>query len=195
MKRRALLEITGCTIKAFETYSSRGFLPFSIRDSRWSDYSIEDAFALKVLTDAAAVTDLATASTFARGALKALHPLNPFAYMGDDEVWIALINYEDPEGTEGGTGSVVVAGRWRDIDAQARARLECVGPTAKLTSVLALSATRTARDVLQEARDFDLPEAEVPPIPEDVSGYPEWFVENELARRAVLFERDEGGDA
>ena len=66
MKRKALLAITGCTAKAFETYSARGFLPFGIQDARWSEYTLEDAFLLRLLMDAASGTDQDSAALLAR---------------------------------------------------------------------------------------------------------------------------------
>ena len=97
MKRKALLTITGCTPKAFETYSFRDFLPFVIEDRNWSNYTIHNAFSLKVLMNAAESTDLSSAAVLAAGALDALHPINPFAYAGDEDLHVALIRYDWPE--------------------------------------------------------------------------------------------------
>ncbi len=66
MKRQELLRITGCTVKAFETYAYRGFLPFLIKDSRWSDYSLLDACLLRVLMEAQKATSTANAAMLAR---------------------------------------------------------------------------------------------------------------------------------
>lgn len=186
MKRKALLAVTGCTVKAFETYAYRDFLPFAIADARWSDYTLENAFALKVLMEAAAVTDVASASIFAGGVLDALRPLDPFSYMGDEEIWLALIRYDWRDAPEDWTNTEVVAGRWRDIDDKCRALIADTVPGAKVTSIIALSATKIADSILREARDLGLPEAEVRPVPEDLTGYPEWFKESEGERRDLL---------
>lgn len=186
MKRKALLIITGCTSKAFETYSFRDFLPFAIEERNWSDYSIFNAFSLKVLTDAAENTDLASASVLAKGALNALRPFNPFAYHGDENLWVALIRYEWPDAPEGWDCRHVVAGRWRDIETEAQKLTSEIAPGARVTGILSLSATKIAHQLLNEARDLGIPEGEVHGVPEDLEGYPEWFKVEETARRDLL---------
>lgn len=187
MKRKALLTITGCTSKAFETYSFRGFLPFGIEDQNWSDYSIENAFSLKVLLDAAETTNLASASVLARAALDAMAPVDPFAFAGDEELWVALISYEWPEAPEGWDCRHVVAGRWCDVEGAARRLVTENAPGARVTGILSLSATEIAKSVLKEARDLGLPEGAVHGVPDDLTGYPDWFKAAELARRELLF--------
>lgn len=186
MKRKALLAITGCTPKAFETYSFRGFLPFVIEDRNWSNYTIYNAFSLKVLLDAAASTDLDSAAVLAKGALDALHPINPFAYSGEEDVHVALIRYDWPEAPEDWDCRTVVAGRWGDIEDKARKFVAELAPRAHVISVMAISATKIARSLLAEARDFGMPEGEVHQVPEDLTGYPEWFQKAETSRRAML---------
>lgn len=186
MKRKALLAITGCTPKTFETLSFRGFLPFAIEDYRWSDYTIDNAFQLKVLLDAAQGTDLGTAGYLAAQALSNLHPIDPFSFTGDEEMWLGLARFEWDEAPEGWRKLCVVAGRWCDIVPMAKARIADNDPSAKLTSLLTLSATRIARDLLDEARDYGLPEGEVRSLPENLFGYPEWFQEAEAKRRIML---------
>ncbi|RLL65269.1 hypothetical protein [Paenirhodobacter hankyongi] len=193
MKRKALLAVTGCTPKAFEMYSARGFLPFIIEERNWSDYTIGNAFQLQALLDAADGTDLAGASTLAKQAIDKLYPLSPFAYTGDEELFIALVRYDWDDAPEDWTCTYVLAGRWQDIKDQLEKLPEMIDPTIRVRSVLTLSATKIAHKVLREARDFGLPEGEVHSVPEDLTGYPEWFKKAETARRALLngWDRDE----
>lgn len=186
MKRKALLTITNCSAKAFETYSFRDFLPFVIQDRNWSDYTIGNAFSLKVLMDAAENTDLSSAAVLAKAALDALHPINPFAYTGGQELWVALIRYDWPDGIEGWDSRHVVAGRWSDIEAEARNLVTEKAPGARVTGILSVSATKIAELLLNEANDLGLPEGEVQGVPEDLTGYPEWFKADELARRDLF---------
>jgi hypothetical protein len=186
MKRKALLTITGCPTKAFETYSFRGFLPFTIEDGNWSDYTIENAFSLKVLMDAAANTDLSSASALAQGALDKLLPIDPFAYSGDEELWVALVRYEWPEAPEGWSFRHVTAGRWSDINESARKFVAQLGATARITGILSVSATKIANQLLTEAREFGLPEGDPHSVPDDLSGSPEWFKVAEMARRELF---------
>lgn len=188
MKRKALLAITGCTAKQFETFSARGFLPFAIEDARWSDYTLNHAFQLRMLLDGISGTDQDSAALLARDALSKLHPITPFSYTGDQEMWAALVRYYWPGAPEGWDCRAVVAGRWQDIEANANAHISGLAADARITSIQAVSVTKIAHHVWREARDFGLPEGEqAQPIPEDLTGYPDWFKEAEIARRRVVF--------
>jgi hypothetical protein len=187
MKRKALLAITGCTPKAFETYSARDQLPFSISQGNWSDYTIEDAFALKLFMRASECTSLDNAARLARGALAKLHPVNPFSFHGSEELWVVLATYDWPSAPPDWACSLLVAGRWSDIVTHAKGALCGIAPDVSLLGLLAFSITDVAREVLQEARDFGLPEGKVQPVPEDLTGYPEWFKTEEADRRALVF--------
>ncbi len=186
MKRKAMLAITGCTAKAFETYSARGKLPFVVPSDRWSEYSIQDAFKLKVLMQAAELTDLSTAEKLASAVLHQLHPLDPFAFCGDQELWVALIRYDWPEKPEDWDAQTIIAGRWQDIQTMAADRVANVAPNVRITGTLAVPVKRIADCLLTEARDFGLPEGEVHSVPEDLTGFPDWFVVEETARRQLL---------
>lgn len=186
MKRKALLAITDCGTKAFEMYRERGFLPFNIEGRSWSEYTTENAFQLKVLLDGADATDLAGASMLAKGALNKLAPLNPFSYTGDEELFIALARYEWEDAPEGWDCQAVLGGRWQDIRDQLDDLPKTISPDIRVRSVLVLSATKIAHKVLSEARDFGLPEGEVQPVPENLTGFPEWFKKAETARRELL---------
>lgn len=194
MKRKAILAITTCTPKAFETWSFRDFLPFTIGDGRWSDYTIDHAFQLKLLMEAAQATDTAAASYLAARALRKMHPLDPFAFTGGD-LWVALVRYQWDEAPEDWVKLGVIAGRWADLNEMAVQHVADQDEKAKLTSVLAFSAVRIAHDLLTEAREFGLPEGEVRQVPEDLTGYPEWFKDLETSRRALIFGSDKDAEA
>jgi hypothetical protein len=187
MKRKALLAITGCTPKAFETYSARDQLPFSISRSNWSDYTIEDAFALKLFMQAAECTSLDNAARLARGALARLHPINPFSFYGSERLWVALATYAWPESPPDWECSLLVAGRWSDIVTQTEDALDRIATGVSLLGLLTFPASNVADEVLQEARDFGLPEGEVQPVPEDLTGFPDWFKTEETKRRSLVF--------
>lgn len=193
MKRQALLAITGCTAKAFEIWSARDLLPFAIPSGRWSDYTLDDALALALMLQAAKMTDLAAASRLAAGALPALHPLDPFAFCGSQELFAALIRYDWPDKPKGWDARTVVAGRWQDIEPLARERIADIAPDVRLVGILAVPVKRVAERLLSAAQELGLPEGEVRAVPEDLTGYPAWFVAEETARRALLFTR--GSDA
>lgn len=186
MKRKALLAITGCTPKSFETYSQRGRLPFAIPSDRWSEYTMTDALELKILMRAAELTDLDNASKLARSALDKISPLNPFSYCGDEELFAALVRYDWPEKPEDWEERTVVGGRWQDIEAETRQFITEFLPGARLTGTLIVPVKQIADELLIEAHEFGLPEAAVQPVPEDLTGFPDWFVEKEQARRAML---------
>lgn len=186
MKRKALLAITDCTAKAFETYSSRGFLPFVIEDSRWSDYTLDQAFMLRLLKIAAEGTDLDSAALMARNSLYQLKPMDPFAWTGGAELWVGLVRYDWPDAPEGWDCRKVVAGRWEDLPHKAAEFCQTLAPGVKVISIYALSAFKIAHEVLREAREFGLPEGEIRQVPTDLTGYPEWFKVAEAERQAFL---------
>lgn len=187
MKRKALLAITGCTPKTFETYSARDKLPFMIPSERWSEYSIEDAFALKLLMKAAELTDLDTASKLASAALCQLRPLDPFAFCGDQELFVALIRYDWPDKPDDWDARTVVAGRWQDIEGKVRDRIADIAPSVHLIGMLTLPIKRIADELLVEAEELGLLEGEMHSVPEDLTDYPDWFKEIEFARRRLIF--------
>lgn len=187
MKRNALLAITGCTAKAFETYAHRDFLPFHIAEGgRWSDYTIDQAFQLKVLMLAGDATDNKSAAYLASECLHKLHPIDPFAFTGGD-LWVALVRYEWAEAPEDWIKLGVIAGRACDLPDLAKEHVSGQAPEAKLTSILALPAHKIALDLLSEAQEWGLPEGQVRSVPEDLTGYPEWFKGLEAQRRALIF--------
>lgn len=188
MKRKALLAITGCTKQRFDTYLHREMIPFQVNSGSWTEYTIEDAFQLKLLIQATEITDVDTASKLAVGALHQLYPLDPFAFSGDQELFVALIRYTWPDQPEDWDGRTVVAGRWQDIDAKARERIEGIAPGVMIAGILALPVKQIALDVQSKAQDYELPEGEPHSVPEDLTGFPEWFKVAEHARRELLRE-------
>lgn len=189
MKRKPLLAITGCTAKAFETWSFRGFLPFTIGDGRWSDYTIDQAFQIKLLMEAAQATDTAAAAYLASRALHKIYPLDPFSFTGGD-LWVALVRFEWEDAPADFEKLSVVAGRSGELTAKALEQVAAFDPKARLISLLCFSVDRIASELLVEAREWGLPEAEVRPVPEDLTGFPEWFKDLEASRRALLFGPD-----
>lgn len=187
MKRKALLLSTNCTAKAFETYSARDFLPFVIEDARWSEYSLQDAIELKILMDAAAFMDQKSAAYLARQAFDKLHPIHPLFPTDGHELWVALVRYDWAEAPEDWEGRTVIAGRWQDIYADAQTFVQGFNGKCKILSIQAISASKIAVEVWQEVREIGLPEGdEIPGVPEDLTGFPEWFIEVENARRRVM---------
>lgn len=195
MKRKALLAITGCSAKAFETFTARNINPVLVREDRWSDYGLEDAFALQLMLDASKDTDQGSAYFLARQALDKLRPIDPFAYTGGEEMWVALVRYDWPDAPEGWDCRTVVAGRWTDLRDQAKNFVRDLGSSARASIVMAMSATEIAQRVFREARDLGLPEGDnVHSVPDDLTGYPEWFKEDELRRRELLRNWGSGKD-
>lgn len=189
MKRKALLMIADSTAKFFETCSARGFLPFTIEERQWSDYTIENAVQLRLLEHAFKGTDLDSAAMIARSALGALYPLTPFSYTGGEGSWVALVRYEWPDAPEGWDCRHVIAGRMQDLQAKADEFVSDLDVSAKLVSIYAIPLDPIARHVWEEARELGLPEGENWPAttPEDLTGFPDWFKEIERARRSVVF--------
>lgn len=194
MKRKALLLISASTPKFFETCSARGFLPFTIGERNWSDYTLENAFQLRLLEHAFKGTDLDSAALIARRALDAIHPLSPFSYTDGEGLWVALVRYEWPDAPEGWDLRHVIAGRMQDLQSKADEFINDLDVSAKLVSIYAIPVTPIARHVWEEARELGLPEGESWPAttPEDLTGFPEWFKEMELARRSVVFGTGKG---
>jgi hypothetical protein len=187
MKRKALLLLADCTAKFFETCSARDFLPFAIGERQWSDYTLENAFQLRLLQLAFKGTDLDSAAMIARRAVDALYPLNPFSYTEDEGLWVALIRYEWPEAPEGWDMRQVVAGRMQDVHAKADEFVQDLGGGAKLVSIYAIPLKPIAHQVFGEARDLGIPEGEAwPQPPQDLTGFPEWFTALETSRRSLI---------
>ena len=192
MKRKALLIVADCTAKFFETCSARGFNPVTITDRAWSDYSLNDAFELRLLQQAFKGTDLDSAALIARRALDAISPMSPFAYTDGEELWVALVRYDWADAPEEWDCRQVIGGRLQDIHVKAEEFVKGLDAAAKVTSVYLIHMTKIAQHVWKEARDLGLPEGdEYPVIPEDLTGYPKWFQEVERARRAVAFDTGE----
>ena len=191
MKRKALLTIADFSARKFEIYSSRGLLPVVITDQGHSNYSLADAFALRLLSEVGEVTSLENAAHFARKALDALRPINPMSFTNAEEMVVALVFYAWPDAPEGWDCRAVIGGRWQDLQGQIAEKILDPMPGAYVTAMLTVSASRIGRHVYQEARDFGLPEGEMPPaIPEDLTGYPEWFKTAERARRQLAQDWD-----
>jgi len=187
MKRKALLLATTCTAKAFETFSARSFLPFVIEDARWSEYTLQNAIELKYLMVGAACMDQNSAAFLARQAFEKLYPIHPLFPTNGQEMWVALLRYDWAEAPEDWDARTVVAGRWQDLDAAAQKFVQGFGGKCQVVSIQAISASKIAAEVWQEVREIGLPEGEeLPGVPHDLTGFPEWFIEGENARRHVI---------
>lgn len=192
MKRKALLAITGCSAKAFETYAARDKMPFSLSADRWSDYDLDHALALSVMMRAAELVDLDSASLLARNTRPQLHPLNVFSFTGEQPLYAALVRYSWSDMPADWDGRTVVAGRWQELQALARERVAGLASGVVMSGMVAVPVSEIADRLLIKAREFGLPEGEIQAVPEDLSGFPEWFVKEERARRDLLLGR--GGE-
>ena len=187
MKRKALLNIADFSPRKFEVYSSRGLLPVDLEDNRWTDYTLDDAFKMRLLAEVSELTSLENGAFLARRALDALYPLNPMGWTGDEELWVALVAYAWPDAPELWDCRQVVGGRWQDLQGQIADKITDRAPGATITGILTVSATRIGRHVWAEAHQLGLPEGQMPPaIPFDLTGFPEWFATAERNRRQLL---------
>ena len=106
--------------------------------------------------------------------------------MGDENIWVAIVSYHWPEAPQDWVQKTVVAGRWSDIETKAKIFVAGLASDAAITGVFAVSAKNIANHVLTEARDFGLAEGEVQSVPDDLTGYPDWFQDIEGKRRALF---------
>lgn len=189
MKRKALLIVADCSVKAFEGWASRGHLPFAKEGKNWSDYSLDNAIELKLMVDAAKGTDVESAGVLASQALHKLHPIHPLYYTDNQELWVALVRYDWPDAPEDFDARTVVAGRWEEIEEKAQMFVRDISPDAAVVSIYAVSATRSATKAWEEAHELGLPEGDASylSIPEDLAHFPEWFRACEMKRREVVF--------
>jgi len=157
-------------------------------------YTLQDALKLRLLSEAAQTIPITLAKQLASSALARLYPLDPFAYTSDESLFALLIHFDWPDRPEEITGRDVVAGRWQDIQGQTELRRGFWSDSAYVKSTLTLNVTAAAQRVLAIADELGLAEATtIPPIPENVSHYPDWFQTAEAARRA-LFSRLKAAD-
>lgn len=183
MRRKALLLVTDCTQKTFETFSARGFLPFPSGKGGWGEYTLVDALTLRLLTELSKITtDLRTASDIA-GAAPDMKP-NPFWHSDHINIYLvaALFEYQDNDMLRQEVWT------WTAREDHLREGYPAYkAPGYREVGILAVNATAAAKKVMQAARDLGLPEAKsIPEIPEDLTGYPEWFRTVEMARRELL---------
>ncbi|WP_136644654.1 hypothetical protein [Tabrizicola sp. YIM 78059] len=184
-KRTPLTAIAGMPATRFDQDQRRGKLP-RLDGTGKRTYTMRDAFRLRCYWQAADATDLDSAKLLSDRALEALRPLDPFTWTDGVELHVALIRYDWPDALEGWDCRHVIAGRWEDLRALAKAHVASVDPSARLVSVIAFSATAIANHVWRAARELGLSETEsVPGIPEDLTGFPEWFREAEVERRTL----------
>ncbi|WP_185802983.1 hypothetical protein [Pontivivens nitratireducens] len=186
MKRKALLEIAGCTVKMFESYTARGFLPFEIQD-RWTDYDLSDAVRLAVMVEAAKVCDVAGASQIAGNLNSALDGIDPLFVM-EESVFVALVKYDWSEAPAADwKGRTIVGGRWADLNAKATAFVSSFDGKGSLRSIYAVNVSEIASKTFEAGRELGVLDfSDLPNCPRDLTGFPDWFAENERARRKVM---------
>ncbi|WP_406736444.1 hypothetical protein [Thioclava sp. GXIMD4215] len=195
MKRKALLMCASCTVKTLESYTARGISPIHIEDRNWNDYTLEQALQLRLMVQAAKSMDNDSAGLLARRAVDMLYPFTPFTYTGQD-MFVALVRYDWPSAPEGWDCRQVVAGRWEDLHTKAQEFVTSLDDGATLRSIEAYCVTDLAKEVWEEAHELGLPEGEAWPaaVSEDLTGYPEWFKEHEIARRKSIGLMPEDGE-
>jgi hypothetical protein len=178
MKRPALLIATECKIPRFDTLAKRAQLPFGagVADGR-NDYSLHDAYRLRLMLDAPKGIDNDTAQFIAKESTYILGNL-PF-YHTEGVTLYAGAMYVDGQ-------RVAVAGRMADI-AELADPVNGMFAGMKCGGLVLLNATEAAQKVQKALAALGLPQSEwLVDMPEDVSGFPEWFQKIETERRAML---------
>jgi len=176
------------TIPYFSNLKRRNKLPMvlSSLDDKTARYTLGDALKLRLMSEVAQTVPVALARQLASSALARLYPLDPFSYTGDVHLWATLVHFDWPDRPAEVEGRDVVAGRWQDIHDQTEVRRVFWSDSAYVKSTLTVNVTKAAQRVWKIADELGLAEARnIPPIPENVSHYPDWFQTAEAARRAL----------
>jgi hypothetical protein len=163
VKRKGLLLVTGCAEKRFDTLNNREQLPFSTGAGRWADYSLDDAFRLRVMLTAVdqAGLNLENGLYLAVSGVGKLsmHPLNyPESY---GAMWVAVCTVTEPDPEVKETHwRFAVAGRQEDLAGLAAAHIDRNHLGSKLVAMVAVNASEAALHVRDAARDIGLPESD-----------------------------------
>lgn len=187
MKRKGFLMVTGCASARLDTLAARDQLPFVTEPGKWSDYSLNDAFRLRLMLDAAEIMDVSTASKLARLADDRFYPLDVMGFTGDRDLWAGVVFYTFDDMPEDWDNRYVVGGLPEELFPDAERFIENLAPGARILGLTMVNASSAARRVRQEAHEIGLPEAQdFPPIPDDLTGFPAWFTEVEMKRRNLF---------
>jgi hypothetical protein len=185
MKRKGLLALTGVNETTFDLWNKRGLLPFSPGAGRWTDYTLDDALALRLMAKLGKMTDLRTASEIAAAAID-LRP-HPFGWTADQDMFLcaAVLEYD------GDSGPVRELSIWGGRAFEAVNGPAFLATGYRLNGWIVVNASQAAKEVWNEARELGIAGvADLPrPLPETLIGYPEWFKEA-VAKRGF----DEGGE-
>ncbi|MEM6677324.1 MAG: hypothetical protein AAF675_05580 [Pseudomonadota bacterium] len=171
MRRAGLLHITDCPLERFNSLRRRGQLPFfddskgeerSDQLSKWQDFSLEDAFNLRLLMDLMDAEGVAhsEADYVVGNALRnlSMHPLNYPSSHG--EMWVAGGVLTDPGGSsEKGFWRFHIAGRFGDLPGLAEGQMAGF-PDSQLVRLTSVNASRAADFVRDKARELGLPEGD-----------------------------------
>ena len=161
MKRKGLLAITGCGDKRFETFGTRDQLPFPATTGKWNDYTLEDAFRLRLMIETLdhAGGDIETALYLAGNGPRKL-PMHPLNYPSSEgEMWVAAGKVTEPNNADDETHSrFTVAGRLQDISPKVRDIVKRDFEGSKVVALVCINVSAVADHVRQEALDFGLPE-------------------------------------
>jgi len=188
MRQKFGLICAGMGMPRFTVLKQRDHLPMvlSSLDDKTARYTLGDALKLRLMLEAGLTISVTLARQLASSALARLYPLDPFSYTGDEHLWATLIHFEWPDRPAEVAGRDVVAGRWQDIHDQTEVRRVFWSDSAYVQSTVTVNVTKAAQRVWEIADELGLAEVtKIPPIPENVSHYPDWFQTAEAARRAL----------
>ena len=161
MKRKGLLLTSGCKEARFDNLIARNQLPFPNPESRWSDYTLDEAFRLHlfltILDQAGAGIELAN-YLVGNGLMHfATHPLNH--PVQGPEVWIAAGMVPEPDpAIEQSHWKFHVAGSLEDMSAKVRDQVERHWQGRSVSALVCANVSASARAVRQAALEIGLPE-------------------------------------
>jgi hypothetical protein len=166
MKRRALAYVTDCEDRRFDTYLNRGQLPFrpaplpldvdiedptGPRARRWADYSVRDAFLLRLMLDFVDVGGVDVESGLYTARNARIEAAAEAA--GGADIYVAHLQ-ERPVEVEGDDirGQQHFAGRLVDLPEWLAARTD----PDSVQRITIVNASAASRFVLARAAEFDL---------------------------------------
>lgn len=171
MKRVALLYCTAIDVTRFNVLKQRQQMPFTVpvgdESSRWADYSLHDAFALRLMLDLIGgeggdgIQRVGVVPSFACGIVDNLlcrFERDPLTTM-EPGLWGAVAIMEEPASPEGGALRYTdwFAGKLEDLPAWLAARSANSG--AVPVRIFTVNVSRAAQFVRERAHELGLPEA------------------------------------